>query len=53
MNDRYFHQPNDTADPMIRQICLAIGNQESDLNPERCVLVWLSFGTTIARVAQW
>jgi hypothetical protein len=44
VNDRDFHLRNDPADPVIRQICLAIGNQESGLNPERCVLIWLSFG---------
>ena len=45
VNDRNFHHRNDPADPVIRQICLAIGNQESGLNPEGCVLVWLSFGS--------
>ena len=45
MNDGNFHQWNDAVYGDIRKVCLARRNQESDLNPERCVLVWLSFGT--------
>ena len=45
VNDRNFHDQNDPAGPIIRQICLAIRNQESGLNLERCILVCLSFGS--------
>ena len=54
VNERNFHHPGSIADPIIRQICQGDSNQESDLNPKRCVLVWLSFREQkIARVAQW
>src|ERR1700730_7704049 len=45
MNDSNFHRGMILRTPINKKVCLAIRNQESDLNPERCVLVWLSFGT--------